>query len=78
MDKRLMLDGPEAFLPALSRVCTWCHHFQPRNGRSCDAFPERDSIPLPIWLGEHDHRSPYPGDHGIRFEAVELPVRESR
>jgi hypothetical protein len=37
-------------------------------GRTCEAFPVRNSIPLPIWLGEHDHQSPYPGDHGIQFE----------
>jgi hypothetical protein len=24
---------------------------------------------MEIWTGENDHRKPYPGDHGIRFEA---------
>lgn len=33
----------------------------------CEAFPE--AIPMPILLNEHDHREPYKGDHGIRFEA---------
>jgi len=61
-------DGPE--IPLLSKVCTPCRHFRPRDGRACDAFPTRDSIPLAIWLGEHSHRSPYPGDHGITFEPI--------
>lgn len=70
-DDMVMLDGFEP--PGLSRVCTPCHHFRRRQGRTCAAFPERDSIPMPIWLAEHDHRTPYPGDRGIRFEPVEVP-----
>jgi hypothetical protein len=34
--------------------------------RFCAAFP--DGIPDDIDLGGFDHRLPYPGDHGIRFE----------
>jgi hypothetical protein len=67
-------DGPEP--PWLSRVCTPCRHFRPRQGRTCAAFPARDSIPMPIWLGEHDHRTPYPGDHGIRFEPREVSAAD--
>lgn len=62
----LMLDGEE--LPNLSPVCAFCKHRLAGQGRTCAAFPERESIPLAIWLGEHDHQTPYPGDHGIRFE----------
>jgi hypothetical protein len=32
----------------------------------CDAFPER--VPNEIYRAGFDHRNPFEGDHGIRFE----------
>ncbi|WP_131736233.1 hypothetical protein [Actinomadura roseirufa] len=32
----------------------------------CDAFPER--VPGEIYVGGFDHRQPYEGDDGVRFE----------
>jgi hypothetical protein len=50
-----------------SPVCNGCRHLirDYTGQRRCAAFP--DGIPLEIWLGEDDHRQPYPGDNGIQF-----------
>lgn len=37
----------------------------PQDVGICDAFP--DAIPAGIYWGGFDHRTRYPGDHGIRF-----------
>jgi hypothetical protein len=48
--------------------CFGCKHSH-HNGM-CDAFPK--GIPRAILGDYHDHRKPYPGDNGIRFEAKEI------
>ena len=63
-----IIDDSELEIPAVSPICTYCAHLTNGFRRQCHAFPA--GIPLPIWLGQNDHREPYPGDHGIRFEAV--------
>lgn len=65
----------ESDIPAFSGVCTYCKHLRDIADRTCDAFPE--GIPMPIWKSEHDHRTPYVGDNGIRFEdkRTERPAR---
>ena len=74
----MRLDGPDSHIPVVSPVCIYCRHLRLHEGRTCDAFPERDSIPLEIWLGENDHQSPYPGDHGIQFEPVDTEYARRR
>jgi len=52
-------------------ICLGCKHFHEdaKEGLTCDAFP--DGIPDTIVFSTHDHHEPYPGDHGIQFEARE-------
>lgn len=53
-------------IPHYSPVCTYCRHWLAY--RQCAAFPAE--IPMAIWAGLETHERPFPGDHGIRFEAV--------
>jgi hypothetical protein len=62
----------------------WCVHYKgypPRvpgeikEGPQCDAFPK--GIPAKIFDAEQMHQKPFPGDHGIQFEArdnLDVPV----
>lgn len=55
-------------VPITSPVCGGCRRRLRERQRACAAFPE--GIPLPIWLGQHDHTTPYPGDRGLHFEPM--------
>lgn len=50
-------------------ACAFCKHFDAavRDKNVCEAFP--DGIPDEIAYGENTHQEPYPGDHGIQYEA---------
>jgi hypothetical protein len=48
-------------------ACVGCRYYdQPE--WACRVFPH--GIPEAIRRGEHDHRSPYPGDSGLQFEPI--------
>lgn len=52
--------------------CMACRHLDRSPDATvnrCTAFP--DGIPLPLLRAERLHRSPYAGDHGVRFERAE-------
>jgi hypothetical protein len=65
MADAIRMDSPDDAIPTISPVCSRCVHLEWSMARRCAAFP--DGIPLPIWLGEQTHRSPYPGDHGTEM-----------
>jgi len=71
VEEDLVLDKNSG-IPLYSDVCVFCKHVKipvPETAeRFCAAFPDGTGIPMEIWLGQNDHRSPYRGDHGIQFE----------
>jgi len=71
---RIVIDRGHGEIPEFSPVCVYCKRLiNDGKGRLCAAFP--DGIPLPIWLGNNNHTKPYPGDHGIQFEPVQVPEK---
>jgi hypothetical protein len=50
----------------IESLCGWCVRHRGHQGLTCDAFPE--GIPPDVYEARWDHRFPYPGDHGIRFD----------
>ena len=55
-------------IPAIRHPqCNKCKHLRRENRKAvCKAFP--NGIPREIFLNEVDHKKPYKGDNGVRFE----------
>lgn len=60
---------------SLGPSCLTCKHLRSLFERRCDAFPDVFGIPEPILSDEHEHLTPYRGDHGIQYEPDEDEVR---
>lgn len=54
-------------------ACWTCKHYDEKSRIRCKAFP--GGIPLPIQWGEFDHRQPFEGDNGVRYEPVDDPAK---
>jgi hypothetical protein len=55
--------------------CLFCQRFnRAKDDNTCEAFPA--GIPEEIFLGDFDHRQPYPGDNDLRFEPVDQAAIE--
>lgn len=61
------IDDSELDKTVFSPFCIFCKLVISPLEHTCNAFP--NGIPDEIWEGNFDHRKPYPGDHGILFEA---------
>jgi len=66
-EERFIERDADVFVP----LCNSCAHLERSESSlgTCRAFPR--GIPKEIFLGKADHRKPFPGDHGIRFEPLE-------
>lgn len=50
-----------------STQCLECKQYQ--GFHACRAFP--GGIPAAIFTGQHDHRQPFDGDNGVRFDPID-------
>lgn len=52
--------------------CNNCKNYDRENNKeiTCRAFTP-DRIPEVILQGKNDHKKPFPGDNGIRFDPIE-------
>lgn len=56
--------------PTLCPGCVHRHEILGLRPPTCDAFP--DGIPRKIYIDGADHRKPFKGDGGVRFEPIPL------
>ena len=77
MAEKAILDGEEGrdlMRAVKSPVCAICDNWDVGE-QTCEAFPER--IPDAIFIYGDPHAKPFPGDNGIRFEAIDKEPEKS-
>lgn len=66
--ERFIWHEGDAEMFVVASQCLICRHFRPSR-TTCTAFV--NSVPGSIFVNEVDHRQPYEGDGGIRWEPIE-------
>lgn len=71
IERRAILDSSRNMTLRAAPICMWCQRYKDPEGwgkkPTCDAFPL--GIPDKILVDGFDHRKPFRGDGGVRFEA---------
>ncbi len=70
MEKPFVIDDRSVSYLLFGDQCARCKHLSSESpadgiGSKCKAFSR---IPQEILEGKHDHKLPFPGDRGVRFE----------
>jgi hypothetical protein len=64
----LLEEALARWAPSIEADCHMCRHLIRSGMMRCAAYP--DGIPWEIQAGEVDHRQPWAGDHGVRYEPL--------
>ena len=64
----LLEEALARWAPSAVANCHMCRHMFRSGTPRCTAYP--DGIPWEIQAGEVDHRQPWAGDHGIRYDPL--------
>lgn len=64
----LLNDALANWAPSVETNCFMCRHLIPSGFPHCAAYP--DGIPWEIQAGQVDHRQPYAGDRGVRYDPL--------
>src|SRR5688500_13200405 len=69
LDEAALLNDALAYAaPSAETNCFMCRHLIPSGFPHCAAYP--DGIPWEIQSGQVDHRQPWAGDRGVRYDPM--------